>query len=135
MMWVMKTFKNILMKMRRVLLACSEIGKIHLFDKNVGKYMILNYKTVFMMGLIFIMSSIMPGQTGSDTKAPDDVLITLHAEDAFLPGILSILAKESGYNIVTDPHLTQPDQISIHLDNVPIDPAINLVVRAVGLSY
>ena len=121
--------------MKQVLLVCSEIGKIHLFDKNVGKYMILNYKTVFMMGLIFIMSSIMLGQTDSDTKAPDDVLITLHAEDAFLPGILSILAKESGYNIVTDPNVNQQDKISIHLDNVPIEQAINLVVRAVGLSY
>ena len=64
-----------------------------------------------------------------------EVLVTLHAEDAFLPGILSILARESGYNIVTDPNVNQQDKISIHLDDVPIEQAINLVVRAVGLSY
>ncbi len=62
-------------------------------------------------------------------------LVSVHAEDAFLPGILSILAKESGYNIVTDPNVNRQDKISIHLDDVPIEQAINLVVRSVGLSY
>ena len=62
-------------------------------------------------------------------------MITIHAEDAFLPSILAILAKESGYNIVTDPNVNKQDKVSIHLDEVPIEQAINLVVRAVGLSY
>lgn len=61
--------------------------------------------------------------------------VTVHAEDAYLPSILAILADESGYNIVTDPNVNKQDQISIHLDEVPIEQAINLVVRAVGLSY
>ncbi len=65
----------------------------------------------------------------------DNTLITIHAEDAFLPSILAILAKESGYNIVTDPNVNKQDKVSIHLDEVPIEQAINLVVRAVGLSY
>ena len=65
----------------------------------------------------------------------DATLITIHAEDAFLPSILAILAKESGYNIVTDPNVNKQDKVSIHLDEVPIEQAINLVVRAVGLSY
>ena len=65
----------------------------------------------------------------------DNTLITIHAEDAFLPSILAILARESGYNIVTDPNVNKQDKVSIHLDNVPIEQAINLVVRAVGLSY
>jgi type II secretory pathway component GspD/PulD (secretin) len=52
-----------------------------------------------------------------------------------LPGILTVLAKESGYNIVTDPSVNTQDKISIHLDDVPIEEAINLVVRAVGLGY
>ena len=63
------------------------------------------------------------------------ILIMVHAEDAFLPSILAILAKESGYNIVTDPNVNKQDKVSIHLDEVPIEQAINLVVRAVGLSY
>ena len=62
-------------------------------------------------------------------------LVTIHAEDAYLPGILAVLAKESGYNIVTDPSVNTQDKISIHLDEVPIEQAINLVVSAVGLGY
>ena len=67
--------------------------------------------------------------------AYDINLVTVHAEDAHLPSILAILAKESGYNIVTDPNVNRQEKISIHLDDVPIEQAINLVVRAVGLSY
>ena len=76
--------------------------------------------------------------TANDANAQDtdDLnLVTVHAEDAHLPSILAILAKESGYNIVTDPNVNKQDKVSIHLDEVPIEQAINLVVRAVGLSY
>ena len=97
--------------------------------------MILKFKSVILFGLFVTAHTPLAAQPSSDTVASDEVLITLHAEDAFLPGILSILAKESGYNIVTDPNVNQQDKISIHLDNVPIEQAINLVVRAVGLSY
>ena len=72
---------------------------------------------------------------GSPDKTKDLNLVTVHAEDAHLPSILAILAKESGYNIVTDPNVNRQEKISIHLDDVPIEQAINLVVRAVGLSY
>ena len=85
--------------------------------------------------ILLLLCSPLISQMGANKEESDEVLITLHAEDAFLPGILSILAKESGYNIVTDPNVNQQDKISIHLDNVPIEQAINLVVRAVGLSY
>jgi len=74
-------------------------------------------------------------QTNADEQEENNTLITVHAEDAFLPSILAILAKESGYNIVTDPNVNKQDKVSIHLDEVPIEQAINLVVRAVGLSY
>ena len=70
-----------------------------------------------------------------EDQLDEKTLITIHAEDAFLPSVLSILAKESGYNIVTDPNVNRQDKVSIHLDEVPIEQAINLVVRAVGLSY
>ena len=97
--------------------------------------MILKCKSVILSVLFVTAQMPVSAQLSSDTAASDEVLITLHAEDAFLPGILSILAKESGYNIVTDPNVNKQDKISIHLDNVPIEQAINLVVRAVGLSY
>jgi len=85
--------------------------------------------------LLFISIDLAMSQTESGSDADEKTLITIHAEDAFLPSILSILAKESGYNIVTDPNVNKQDKVSIHLDEVPIEQAINLVVRAVGLSY
>ena len=43
----------------------------------------------------------------NDQDADDLNLVTVHAEDAHLPSILAILAKESGYNIVTDPNVNR----------------------------
>ena len=85
-----------------------------------------------------LLISILLAQNAKTISAQEEkspTLVSVHAEDAYLPGILSILAKESGYNIVTDPHVNRQDKISIHLDEVPIEQAINLVVRSVGLSY
>ena len=94
----------------------------------------------FMNFMIYCFISVISmqtvyGQPGTDESSDDNTLITIHAEDAFLPSILAILAKESGYNIVTDPNVNKQDKVSVHLDEVPIEQAINLVVRAVGLSY
>jgi len=61
--------------------------------------------------------------------------VTLDADDSFLPAILTILAKKSGFNIVTGPGVNEQERISVHIKDTPIDEAINLVVRAVGLSY
>jgi type II secretory pathway component GspD/PulD (secretin) len=62
-------------------------------------------------------------------------LVTIDAEDAFLPSILAILADESGYNIVTGPGVNKEERVSVHLKDTPIEEAMNLVVRAAGLSY
>jgi type II secretory pathway component GspD/PulD (secretin) len=61
--------------------------------------------------------------------------VTLDADDAFLPSILTILAEKSGFNIVTGPGVNTKERISVHLRDAPISEAINLVVRAAGLSY
>ncbi|HBY99766.1 MAG TPA: hypothetical protein DEO84_00465 [candidate division Zixibacteria bacterium] len=61
--------------------------------------------------------------------------VTLDADDAFLPSILSILADKSGFNIVTGPGVNTQERISVHLKDTPIEEAINLVVRAAGLAY
>ena len=93
-------------------------------------------KFLVALTVSLILTDLAPAQSESAQGAEDEkTLITVHAEDAFLPSILSILAKESGYNIVTDPNVNKQDKVSIHLDEVPIEQAINLVVRAVGLSY
>jgi len=85
--------------------------------------------------LLIPLLSAQDAKTISAKEEKSPTLVSVHAEDAFLPGILSVLAKESGYNIVTDPNVNRQDKISIHLDDVPIEQAINLVVRSVGLSY
>ena len=84
---------------------------------------------------IYAQENVDIANNANDQDADDLNLVTVHAEDAHLPSILAILAKESGYNIVTDPNVNRQEKISIHLDDVPIEQAINLVVRAVGLSY
>jgi len=61
--------------------------------------------------------------------------VSIHAQDTHLPSILAILAAESGFNIVTGPNVENQNKLTIHLDDVPIDQALNLVIRAAGLSY
>ncbi len=74
--------------------------------------------------------------TGAAAPGPGlQKLVTIDAEDAFLPSILAILAAESGYNIVTGPGVNREERVSVHLKNTPIEQAMNLVVRAAGLSY
>ena len=61
--------------------------------------------------------------------------ITINAVESSLPSVLSILADESGFNIVTGPNVNASEKITIRLEDVPIDQAIDMVVRAAGLSY
>jgi type IV pilus assembly protein PilQ len=61
-------------------------------------------------------------------------LISLDADDAYLPAVLKILAEKGGLNIVTGPGVTA-GKITIHLRDVPVEQAVNLVVRAAGLAY
>ena len=73
-------------------------------------------------------------------KSSSDVIknepkVSIHAEDTHLPTILSMLAKQSNYNIVTGPNVQTQEKLTIHLDQVPISQAINLIIRASGLSY
>jgi type IV pilus secretin PilQ/predicted competence protein len=71
---------------------------------------------------------------GSASPAAGTRLITLDAEDAYLPSVLKILGEKGGLNIVTGPGVTSV-RLSIHMKDVPIDQAVNLVVRAAGLAY
>ena len=71
----------------------------------------------------------------SKTKPGLMTVVSIDAEDTYLPSVLSILAEKSNYNIVTGPGVSKEERISIHLKDTPIDEAMNLVVRAAGLSY
>ncbi|NQV50064.1 MAG: hypothetical protein HQ507_06185 [Candidatus Marinimicrobia bacterium] len=94
-------------------------------------------KTTKVLSLVIIPLLFAAGGLSQNREAvdTDEKLITIHAEDAHLPTVLSILAEESGYNIVTSPEVNSKDRISVHMDDVPIEQAVNLVVRAAGLSY
>ena len=85
------------------------------------------YGNIFLiiLGLIF----------SQDANANAEQTISLHADDAPLAIVLSMLAEESGYNIVTGPNVNEQDKLSIHLDEVAVSEAINLIIRASGLSY
>jgi type II secretory pathway component GspD/PulD (secretin) len=82
-------------------------------------------------------------QTNPDTtyrlnerqKAGLQKIVSIDADDTFLPSILSILAEKSGFNIVTGPGVNKEERVSVHLKDTPIEHAMNLVVRAAGLSY
>lgn len=81
--------------------------------------------------ILFLFSGLFAENEQTNTAK----LVTIHAVDTHLPNLLAMLAKESGYNIVTGPNVNKDEKLSIHLEDVPIDQAINLVVRAAGLSY
>lgn len=73
--------------------------------------------------------------SGRALAAPSlDRPITLDADDAYLPAVLKILAEKGDLNIVTGPGVTA-GKITIHLKDVPVEQAVNLVVRAAGLAY
>ncbi len=60
--------------------------------------------------------------------------ITLTAKDANLSEILRVLAERSGMNFVVGEGV-QREKITLILNRTPLDEAINLLVRAAGLSY
>lgn len=60
--------------------------------------------------------------------------ITLRAKDANLSEILKVLAERSGMNFVAGEGVHR-ERITIYLYKTPLDEAINLLVRAAGLSY
>ncbi len=62
------------------------------------------------------------------------VPISLNAQDASLSEVLKILAERSSMNFVTGQGV-QKERITIILQKTPVAEAIDLVVRAAGLSY
>ena len=95
------------------------------------------YKFLFTI-LFFVVFLLAEENTTTETEVDSFIkfpIVSIHAEDTHLPSILAILAKESGFNIVTGPNVQSQNKLTIHLDDVPIDQAINLVIRAAGLSY
>jgi type II secretory pathway component GspD/PulD (secretin) len=71
------------------------------------------------------------------TKDPNPLLrttISLNAQDASLSEILKVLAERTSMNFVAGEGV-QKAKISIILNKTPVSEAIDLIVRAAGLSY
>jgi type IV pilus assembly protein PilQ len=89
------------------------------------------------MALLALLA-ILPASTLRAAPAPAPAaarLITLDAEDAPLPSVLKILAEKGDLNIITGLGATATSRLTIHMKDVPLDQAVNLVVRAAGLAY
>ena len=71
---------------------------------------------------------------GAAHAASSAKLISLDADDASLPAVLKILAEKGDLNIITGPGVAS-GKLTIHMKDVPVEQAINLVVRAAGLGY
>ncbi len=96
---------------------------------------------IFALIAVPFISSAQEADEGTEIEAIESyspglqTIVSIDAEDTYLPTVLSILAAKSGYNIVTGPGVSKEERISIHLKDTPIEEAMNLVVRAAGLSY
>ena len=86
-------------------------------------------RTLFASALAAVLLAAGPTGASAPTK-----LISLDADDASLPQVLKLLAERGDLNIITGPGVTA-GHITIHLKDVPVEQAVNLVVRAAGLAY
>jgi type IV pilus assembly protein PilQ len=88
--------------------------------------------------LLLVLAVAVPLARAAAAPAPAPIasrLITLDAEDAPLPGVLKILAEKGDLNIITGLGANAANRLTIHMKDVPLDQAVNLVVRAAGLAY
>jgi len=88
-----------------------------------------------MRTIIFKTMGLLIGISFLIGQSINENLVTIHAEDANLSSILSIIAEDSDFNIVTGPTVSQDKKLTIHLDDTPILEALDLIIRASGLSY
>jgi type IV pilus secretin PilQ/predicted competence protein len=95
-----------------------------------------NASLALALALGLICATVRPAPCATPAPAPGAVrLITLDAEDAPLPSVLKILAEKGDLNIITGVGATSTGRLTIHMKDVPLDQAVNLVVRAAGLAY
>ncbi len=89
-------------------------------------------RTGALLLMIAALALAMP--PAASTAIDPNRLVSLDAEDASLPSVLKILAEKGGFNIITGTGVAA-GRITIHMRDVPVEQAVNLVVRAAGLAY
>lgn len=81
-----------------------------------------------------MLAAVLLGAASAASAQKLDKLISLDADDANLPAVLKILAEKGDLNVITGPGVAA-GRITIHMKDVPVEQAVNLVVRAAGLAY
>ena len=98
-------------------------------------------KAIISMLFLFVLlsSGLMAQESVNELLAKK---ISLDAEDASISFIISTIARLSDCNIVlamgaaeTETAEADEQKITIHIKEVPIEQALALVVKSVGLSY
>jgi type IV pilus assembly protein PilQ len=93
----------------------------------------VNLKQLACIGGMAALLLVGSGAPPAISLAPGK-LVSLDAEDANLPAVLKILAEKGDFNIITGPGVAS-GKLTIHMKDVPVEQAVNLVVRAAGLAY
>ena len=83
----------------------------------------LRFYTMFCT-IIFLSSYLIAQENVSNTEEQNDPMVSIHAEDTHLPTILSILAKQSDYNIVTGPNVENQNNL-LNFLHINIDEMIH----------
>src|SRR5262245_7535703 len=94
---------------------------------------VIRIRLLLALVVLLVLGGFLPGSAAPPPPVADPN-VSLDADDAYLPSVLKTLAEKGGLNIITGPGVTA-GRLSIHMKDVPIDQAVNLVVRAAGLAY
>ncbi len=78
--------------------------------------------------------AVVPALAATPASTPPQRLITIDAEDASTPNVLKILAEKGSLNLITGPGVSN-GRLTLHIRDVPVDEAVDLIVRAAGLGY
>ncbi|MBI5168053.1 MAG: hypothetical protein HZA61_01055 [Candidatus Eisenbacteria bacterium] len=93
----------------------------------------MNLDRLFRRAVLVALFMVLTVSALSSAPAPGK-LVSLDADEASLPAVLKILAEKGELNIITGPGVTN-GKLTIHMKDVPVEQAVNLVVRAAGLAY
>jgi len=88
------------------------------------------------LSLVFVMLIAMLGTAAGQVEifTGEENRVTLEVDNASLISVFQILTEKSGWNIVTAPSVEER-RISIRVIDVPVEEALDLVVKAAGLGY
>lgn len=95
-----------------------------------------NFKTLFLFVIIFSLHILVPKLSATaDISLPDPgVTISMDLQDANLKDVLKIFSMQSGLNFIAS-EAVQDRKITLFLDKVTVDTAIDKLFRANNLSY